>query len=607
MRSKLLFLFKTYIFWMCLSIMARVLFLFYQSEQTSLLQRSEVYMIFRKGLRMDLSLGAYIMLLFSVLMIASIWLKPRIMRYVYMVLTVVLLLFFCSVTTVNLELFSNWGFHMDTTPLSYIKTPAAAMASTPISLAIALFVLMLTSVGGAFYLYKHWIIDSLYYKERNYKEAIVYLLLGGLMFLPIRGGFNVAPMNSSFVYFHPTNIYANQCAVNPVWNFIYELSHIKKQKNNFRFMEHDIASTLLSQSIKTCPNSQAIINSQRPNIVFLLLESFTANAIESLGGQRGITPNLDQLAQEGVLFTNIYATAGRSDRGLVAAISAIPSHPDIAIIKYPAKTMSYPSLPKDLEKEGYNTHFYYAGDLNFGSFRSYTTMRFQNIITENDFNGEAIKNRFKWGVHDEYMFDRLFDDIKQSQSPSLFMAFNMSSHEPFDVPMEPVILGDSRESKFLNAIHYSDKCLGNFIEKCKESGIWDNTLFVLMADHGTRHIGNLEPTSPLMYKIPLIFTGGVISQPGTKIERIGSQTDMVATLLGQLGLNYSNYMFSKNLLSNQPGAEFAFYSYSDAACAVTPKGTMNYNIKSKEFVTDTTDMPVDLFKAYLQRIDEITK
>ena len=233
--------------------------------------------------------------------------------------------------------------------------------------------------------------------------------------------------------------------------------------------------------------------------------------------------------------------------------------------------MNYPRFPKDLEAVGYETRYYYAGDINFGNFRSYVTMSFQGMVTEDDFSGEAIANRFKWGVHDEYMFERLYEDICQAKEPFMYMAFNMSSHEPFTVPGEVKFPGNDTEHLFMNAIYYSDRCLGDFIRKCKESGIWDNTLFILMADHGTRHIKHVDPNMPEAYHIPLILAGGVVQAHDTVVSTIGSQTDMVATVLAQLGLDPSGYKYSRNLLAPQ-AYPFAFYSYPNAAAVVSEAG-----------------------------------
>ena len=135
------------------------------------------------------------------------------------------------------------------------------------------------------------------------------------------------------------------------------------------------------------------------------------------------------------------------------------------MLKYPNKTYEHPRFPVDFEALGYSTRFYYTGDINFGGFRSYATMSFQSLVTEDDFSGEAIQNRFKWGVHDEYMFERLAEDLRVAPRPFMYMAFTLSSHEPFTVPMETQVPGEDSGSKLRNSIVYTDKCLGEFFER----------------------------------------------------------------------------------------------------------------------------------------------
>ena len=194
------------------------------------------------------------------------------------------------------------------------------MASTPVGLMIGLIVLMIVFVVGGWFLYRRFVLRSFHYRGRPWWQIPVFLIIGGAMLIPVRGGFNVAPMNSSFVYFHPKSMFANQAAVNPVWNFIYELLHIHKFEGNYDFMAAERADAIVAGLVKTDTVYPRLLKTSRPNIVFLLLESFTANAVGALGGVPGVTPNLDALAKEGVLFSNIYATAGRSDRGMLAAI-----------------------------------------------------------------------------------------------------------------------------------------------------------------------------------------------------------------------------------------------------------------------------------------------
>ena len=315
-------------------------------------------------------------------------------------------------------------------------------------------------------------------------------------------------------------------------------------------------------------------------------------------------PNLQRLAKEGVFFSNIYATGNRSDRGMLGVISAFPAHPKVSMLKYPNKTYNHPRFPVDFETAGYSTRFYYTGDINFGGFRSYVTMSFQQMVTENDFSGEAIEQRFKWGVHDGYMFERLHDDLLQAKQPFMYMAFTLSSHEPFTVPMETKIPGEDSGSKLRNAIAYTDQCLGDFFERVKASGLWDNTLFVLIADHGTRHIGQLQPHVPEAYRIPMVFTGGVLNVRDTVVDKIGSQTDMVATLYAQLGMDASAFRYSKNLL-DASSIPFAFYAFGNAAAIINEEGACIYDLRTKKNIgSNQNPNTLELVKAYLQVLNQ---
>lgn len=603
MKEKLLFLVRYYVYWLLLSIVAKVIFLIYQGGEAYSLTGKDIFRIFLRGLQLDLSLGGYVMILTALILALSIGWSETVLRRIFSVITLFLLVFFAGIVVVDLELFRNWGFHLDTTPLIYLKTPHEAMASTPIGVIIGLFFLMIAFVAGGWWVFRRWVWRPFSALPRQWWQLPLFLVIGGAMIIPVRGGFNVAPMNTSFVFFHPKSMFANQAAVNPVWNFIYELAHWKKFQSQYRFMPTEQAEAIVDSLVKTDTVFPRLFNQSRPNVVFLLLESFTANAIEALGGTPGVTPQLNALAKEGVLFSQVYASSTRSDRGMLAAVSGFPSHPAIAMIRYPNKVVQYPRLPSDLEKLGYATRFYYAGDINFGGFRSYVTLSFQDMVTEADFSGEAAETRFKWGIHDEYMFQRLYEDVKQAPQPFMYMAFNLDSHEPFEVPVKPHIPGDDREHKFLNAIWYTDSCIGSFVRQYKEAGLWENTLFILMADHGTRHIGQLSPTDPAMYRIPLILSGGALQVKDTVISTIGSQTDMVATVLAQLGMEYSGYRFSRNLLAEKV-IPFAFFSYPEGAGVVTERGTTVYNFKGNQFLRETDPQDAVLLKAYLQTIDQ---
>lgn len=602
MRPKILFLAKYALFWILLSAIAKILFLLY--EKSGSLTVADYGGIFYHMLPMDISLGAYILMAACVIFAFTPFLQERLVKTILAVFSGILICLFWLIVVADLELFRNWGYHMDASVLTYLKTPGEAMASTPGYLIFLLTLLWLVLSVAALYLYCRCIARPFHYRPGHWWQAPVFLILAGLMIIPVRGGFNVAPMNSSFVFFHKTNMFANQAAINPVWNFMYEAMHAGKTGKRFHYMPSEEARQLVDSLYRPDGKYPHILKTSRPNIVVLLLESFTANAIGVLGGEKGVTPNLNQIAREGVLFSNIYAAGNRSDRGMAGVISAYPNYPGYSLLKYPNKTAERPRFPKDLEENGYHTRYYYAGDINFGSFRSYITMSFQEMVTEDDFSGEAKANRFKWGIHDGYMFDRLYEDVSKARQPFMYMAFNMSSHEPFEVPMETKIKGNTEDRKFMNAVVYSDSCIGNFVQKCKDSGLWDDMLLVMIADHGTAKIGDLEPYAPKAYHIPMIFSGGALNVRDTVVTTIGSQIDMAATLLAQLGLEHTAYKYSKNLLSDQV-VPFAFYAYPNAVGMVSPNGVSIFDLKGQRYIEQDTAGNMDRrLKAYLQVLDE---
>ena len=597
MKNRLLFLLKYYIFWIVFSIVAKGLFLVYQYSETSSLEIADYWMIFWKGLRMDLSFGGYIMMLSSIILALGVFLPSAWVKRIFSGLTFLLLLICSLVVVGDLELFKNWGYHMDATPLLYLKTPGDALASTQTWLILLLIALCVVLVCVFYIFYQRKISPRLKISDGKMWHAVVYLLLGGAMIIPVRGGFNVAPMNVSFVFFNNKNMYANQAAINPVWNFLYEVMHVDKLKGDFHYMADERAEYLVDSLYRQEGVFPKLLKVVRPNVVVLLLETFTLNAWNDM-------PNLQRLAKEGVFFSNIYATGNRSDRGMLGVISAFPAHPKVSMLKYPNKTYNHPRFPIDFEAAGYSTRFYYTGDINFGGFRSYVTMSFQQMVTENDFSGEAIEQRFKWGVHDGYMFERLHDDLLQAKQPFMYMAFTLSSHEPFTVPMETKIPGEDSGSKLRNAIAYTDQCLGDFFERVKASGLWDNTLFVLIADHGTRHIGQLQPHVPEAYRIPMVFTGGVLNVRDTVVDKIGSQTDMVATLYAQLGMDASAFRYSKNLL-DASSIPFAFYAFGNAAAIINEEGACIYDLRTKKNIgSNQNPNTLELVKAYLQVLNQ---
>jgi phosphoglycerol transferase MdoB-like AlkP superfamily enzyme len=418
-------------------------------------------------------------------------------------------------------------------------------------------------------------------KKGKRRGFVVLLTITVLMFLPIRGSFSVAPMNTGFVYFHKTNAYANHSAINVIWNFLYNLRKSSQVAYPEDILPAPVALSYFRKFYPPADSTLKVWNSPKPNIILFILESFTADVIEPLGGLKGIAPNLNQLCKEGILFTNFYSSGDRTDKGLVSILSGYPAQPQSSIIKEPAKTQRLPYLNHYLRNLGYHTSFIYGGDIDFANFRSYlTNSNFDHITADVDFPEEL--NQSKWGVHDHIVFQRALQQCDTSRRPFFKVILSLSSHEPFDVPMIPHFTGNDEEALFLNSCYYTDKSIGEFVVKAKSSAWWEHTVILFVADHGHRLPGRKELNDKERFRIPLLMIGGAVEKH-SDIKKFGSQTDIANTILAQLDKPQPAFTFSKNILS-PASASFAAYFFNDGYGFVTGDQYIIYDNTGKQFL-----------------------
>ena len=260
-----------------------------------------------------------------------------------------------------------------------------------------------------------------------------------------------------------------------------------------------------------------------------------------------------------------------------AILDGYPAQPAQSIIKEPKKSQSLPSLVKILIENGYNSSFWYGGEINFANFNSFVIgSGFHDIITKNNFDPSTYNS--KWGVHDDVLFNTLQDSMQSVKEPFLSVILTLSSHEPFDVPMEPVFKGSDDMTKYRNSVYYADKSLGSFIEWAKKTDWWKNTLIVLVADHCARVSEDMPIYGQNVFKIPMLWIGGRWQKRG-KGKKLGSQVDIPITLLDQLGIN-SSFPFSKDLLSDK-SKSFAFYTFNEGFGFITDSSAFFYDQKLK--------------------------
>ncbi|MDQ6761009.1 MAG: sulfatase-like hydrolase/transferase [Bacteroidota bacterium] len=590
-------------FWLFYFIVTRVLFLIYHHPLTSGLTGGEIVNSFLYGIRMDASFTAYICIFpFFTLLIQSFFTNLKIKKIIR-IYTIAIIVILSFITTTDLELYTAWGYRMDATPLQYFKSPeemGGTVLSAPLFSLLIIFILL-----TVFFIWLYRIIIDIFFTQPSPKENIflragIALFLLVFLFVPIRGGIQKIPINQSDAYFSP-NLFADHAAINLPWNVVHSILNRNSQQNPFDYFSIEKSQRLVDSLYNTGPlRIPSILSIKKPNVIFIILESYTAKLVGCLGGEPGVTPNIDKIASEGLLFTNIYAAGDRSEKGQVAVLSGYPNQAITSIIKTPTKTQHLPSINKSLEKEGYHTSYTYGGELEFANIKSYLlNVGFKTLVSKYSF--EPSERNTSWGVHDHIVLNRFFQNINKEQQPFFATIFTLSSHEPYDVPMSPRFKGNDETTLFKNSVAYTDSCVGNFINKLKKDTLWKNTLVVLVADHGHPLPGHDPNDRPSKFHIPLIFTGGALTLKGIN-KNIGSQTDIATTVLHQLGLPANDFKWGKDLLDSS-ARQFAFYSFNNGFGFVNQTGTVTIDNVSKKIIYKDGSIDsssINPGKAYMQ-------
>jgi phosphoglycerol transferase MdoB-like AlkP superfamily enzyme len=401
-------------------------------------------------------------------------------------------------------------------------------------------------------------------------------VLWGALIIPIRGGFGVAPINAGAVYFS-NKMFLNHTAINAVWNVGTSAFAQRPVKNPYIFGDLAVAKNIVdSLDVKT-GKTEKVLNTDRPDIMIIVLESFSGYLIGPLGGDSLVTPNMNRYAKEGILFSEFYASGTRTDKAMPAILNGYPAQPAQSIIKEPKKSQSLPSLVKILIENGYHSSFWYGGEINFANFNSFVIgSGFHDIITKNNF--DPVTYNAKWGVHDHVLFKTLKDSMSVIREPFLKVVLTLSSHEPFDVPMAPVFSGSDDKTKYKNSVYYADNALGSFLDWAKETNWWKNALIIMVADHCARfpEVPNYEPD---VFRIPMLWVGGAVEKKGLRIEKLGSQVDIPLTILNQLGIAGS-FPFAKDMFSDK-AKSFAFYTYNEGFGFITDSSSVGFDLKSR--------------------------
>lgn len=618
MKKRILFLLALYFMWLPLLAIQKPVFMLYHHALASGCSLIDYLKVITHGLLLDCTIAGYLTALPLLMTLVSVWLPGSFYRKLLKGYFGIMAVLIAAIFSVDVALYGYWGFRLDATLFFYLQSPGDAMASVPLGQFFAQLLMFAVYAFGIYWVLKRFIVPL--FPETQVRKrlggSLIIILSGGILFIPIRGGVTTSTANVGMVYFSQ-NQFLNHSAINPCFSLIASLSKQQDFAAQFNFFPEEerkeVMDTLSPHSTRghkgTNPADadlqqkplQSLLNTSRPNILIILMESFSANAIGAVGGDSIITPNLNRLSREGVLFTNMYANSFRTDRGIVSVLNGYLAQPTTSIMKYPAKSQTLPSIAKTLTNEGYVADMLYGGDINFTNMQSYFfSSGYSRITADRDF---PLTSRLsKWGANDDITFRHLYEDIKNrdNQAPWLSTFLTLSSHEPFEVPYHRL----DEMGLYPNSVAFTDSCIGNFIDKLKELPVWKNTLVIFVSDHGYPYPKDVVNYEPRRYHIPMLWIGGAVKEP-VVIDKLANQTDLAATLLNQLGIDHDTFTFSRNILSpNYP--EYAFYTYSNGFGFIDSTGISVYDNEGNkpliEALRKGSDLRLRKGKALLQTL-----
>lgn len=600
--------FRLIVFWLLFFSIQQILFITtgFNAYPGTLV---EIMQNFRIAVPMNLAAACYLVSVPLLLHIgASFGLPAGRINQVNKIFTLLFLGINAVLLCTDISLFSVWGTKINSKALGYIKYPKELLPTVFTIHNTGLFALIAVQFLAGAWLFKKIYSPVLPSTETLWKRLVIAIILPALLVIGFRGGIQRVPINRNRV-FQSAYPVLNYAALNSFWNTADILSHpLENQGNPYTFFDLPKADSLTTSMHQMNGDSTILIlNTARPNIVIIFLESWAGDIIESLGGEKHVAPRFEDLCKEGLLFTRFYSTGYRTEQGFLATLSATPALPVGSVIHSFGKFDKLPNIYQELNREGYRSSFYSGGRLFFDNIEAYLRAAgVQTMKGEDDWN---IKRRTVWGAYDEEIFALHLQEMDQTPQPFLSALTTMTTHEWFDADVPEIFKGDNDpvNDRYRNTVHYSDSCLYAYLQEAKKQDWYKNTLFVIVADHACKFPKNRNNYEIERHRIPMLITGGALKETlhGKKYESIGSHTDIAATLLTQMGLKTTAFRFSKNLF-NVYYKPFAYYAFDNGFGIITPDCDYLYD-HNRQMITEThakdsalLNQWIDYGKAYLQ-------
>ncbi len=562
----------------------RLIFLLRHWRLASHVPFIDIFYSFIYGLKFDLSVLAFLIL--PLMIISYIpFLKfdrSRFSRRIIQIIfyTVMALLFFLEL--VDIEYFSAFGDHLGILSYTYLDNMDLVFYTVAGSFNVILYI-VLWAIAAAIFIFIATKFDKVFdsYRSNPFSKISGLVAMTAILGIGARGGISLAPIDWGSAYFSRYN-FANDLSLNGVFTLsrsLFENYNNRNASNLSKYTFFPDQDALKSvQELVVMPSDSLLepheslkrlsryenSDTTKYNVVFIIMESWSARFVGVLGGSPDATPFFDSLAEKSYLFDNMFASGTRTNRGLLASLCSFPSLPGRAITKLYGYPHPFSSISNILDGRGYDSYLVYGGDLSFDNIGGFFRAEgFKNLIGLDEFRSDLVLN--KWGVPDHNVFERANEEFKKcGDKPFLGVVITSSNHEPFKVPDKRFeIYSDSVPNhEYLNTFYYSDWALGHFFHLAENESYYKNTIFVLVGDH-SKILNDPDDVISNFRIASLIYSPRQSKIAPRRVTTICSQIDLVPTVLGMLGTPAINECWGRNILALKPNSSGYAFVFKD--------------------------------------------
>jgi len=631
LRQHLAFTLASALVLWALYTLLRAALLVYNLDLVGATPASALAQSFINGARFDLRLAAYICLPLVLSILSMRALAARRFHIAW-------LTFFASVTLflglVELDFYREFQQRLNSLFFQYLSEEPATVISMlwhgfPVIRYLASWLVFTLALFAVFRALDRWLSSpppAVRPLAPRYARAGSFLVCLLLLAALARGTLQQGPPLRWGAAFTTDYLFANQLGLNATLSLVDAAKeHLSARRGNLwpsRLAEAEARATV--RSMLLAADEQLVDADTAPvrrratppaagtlavkNVVVILMESFAGHYVGALGGEGDITPYFDALSREGLLFTRFFSNGTHTHQGMFATMACFPNLPGFEyLMQQPEGSHHFSGLPQLLAAEGYDDLYVYNGDFAWdnqaGFFRN---QGLRHYIGRHEFVAPVFSDP-TWGVSDQDMFDRAAAELKEHYGGAPFYALlqTLSNHTPYALPEHlPVapVTGFDHLDEHLTAMRYSDWALGEFFQRVKRLPLYNETLFVVVGDHGFGSPEQLTDMNLYRYYVPLLLIAPGIQQKfGSHSGVVGTQVDIVPTIMGRLGMPYIHQCWGRDLLTlapGDPGFGVVKPSGSDQTVAL---------IEGDQVLVQPPGQPASLFRYGLNRAGESSR